>query len=259
MINLISLFTSVTSVVSTTVQLPNGAIALVTHIGTVRILGSLILTDVLCVPSFNFNLISVSKLIKQFCCCLIFLHHHCFIQNLSPWKTIRVGKENNGLYFLMLQSHYLGPDLLNSIPQVSQVQSTYVKASSLPTDLWHYRLGHSSSSRINLLHNLVPSIPCDSNNISTVCPLAKHHKLPFVHSNSVTCFSFDLIHCDIWGPFPTHSIKGSNFFLTIVNDHSRFTWVHLMKHKSQTRSILQHFFLYGFYLVSAQNKMFEIR
>jgi len=242
MISSVSLFTSITSVVSTTVQLPNGAIALVTHIGTVRISGSLTLTDVLCVPSFNFNLISVSKLIKQFCCCVIFLYHHCFVQNLNPWKTIGVGKEHNGLYFLMLQSHYSGPDLLSSIPQVSQVQSTSIKASSFPADLWHYRLGHLSSSRLNLLHNLVPSIPCDSNNTCTVCPLAKQHKLPFVHSNSVTCFSFDLIHCDIWGPFPTTSINGSNFFLTIVDDHSRFTWVHLMKHKSQTRSILQHFF-----------------
>jgi uncharacterized membrane protein (DUF2068 family) len=164
MISSVSLFTSVTSVVSTTVQFPNGAIALVTHIGIVRISGSLTLTDVLCVSSFNFNLISVSKLIKQFCCCLIFLYHHCFIQNLSPWKTIGVDKEHNGLYFLMLQSHYSSLDLLNSIPQVSQVQSTSVKASSLPADLWHYRLGHPSSSRINLLHNLVPSIPCDSNN-----------------------------------------------------------------------------------------------
>jgi hypothetical protein len=80
----ISFFTSITAIISTNVQLPNGAIATVTHIGTVKISDSLILTEVLCVPSFNFNLISASKLIKHLCCCLIFLYNHCFIQSLNP-------------------------------------------------------------------------------------------------------------------------------------------------------------------------------
>jgi hypothetical protein len=75
----VSFFTSITAIISTSVQLPNGVVASVTHIGTIKISKSLTLTNVLCVPSFTFNLISVSKLIKWFCCCLIFLHHHCFI------------------------------------------------------------------------------------------------------------------------------------------------------------------------------------
>jgi hypothetical protein len=89
----ISFFTSISAIISTTVQLPNGAVASVTHIGTVKISECLTLTDVLCVASFTFNLISASKLIKHLCCCLIFLSNYCFIQNLSPWKTIGVGKE----------------------------------------------------------------------------------------------------------------------------------------------------------------------
>jgi len=35
------------------------------------------------------------------------------------------------------------------------------------------------------------------------------------------------------------------FFLTIVDDHSRFTWVYLMHNKSQTNSIIQSFFSYA--------------
>jgi hypothetical protein len=65
MICTISLFTSITSVVSRTIKLPNGQFASLTHIGTVRISESVILTDVLCIPFFSFNLISVSKLINQ--------------------------------------------------------------------------------------------------------------------------------------------------------------------------------------------------
>jgi hypothetical protein len=36
--------------------------------------------------------------------------------------------------------------------------------------------------------------------------------------------------------------KWLTFFLTIVDDYTRFTWVHLMKYKSQTRSLLKSFF-----------------
>ena len=52
---------------------------------------------------------------------------------------------------------------------------------------------------------------------------------------------FDLIHCDFWGPFYVSTIDSCKYFLTIVNDCSRCTWVYLLKHKSQTQSILEQF------------------
>jgi hypothetical protein len=73
MINCPSLFTTITAVVSTYVKLPNGSVVSVTHIGTVVILANLTLTEVLCVPSFTFNLISASQIIKFLKACLIFL------------------------------------------------------------------------------------------------------------------------------------------------------------------------------------------
>jgi hypothetical protein len=73
MISCSSLFTSITTVVSSHVKLPNGSIAIVTHIGTVSLSEKLTLNGVLCVPPFTFNLIFASKLIKNLRCCLIFL------------------------------------------------------------------------------------------------------------------------------------------------------------------------------------------
>ena len=72
MVHFVSYFTSVTPALSTHVNLPNGKIALVTHIGTVRISESLILYNVLHVPLFTFNLIFDSQLTKSILCCLIF-------------------------------------------------------------------------------------------------------------------------------------------------------------------------------------------
>jgi hypothetical protein len=77
MICSISLFTTITASVSKLVRLPNGKFASVTHIGTVKISSTLTLTNVLCVPSFSFNLVSVSKLTKNISCCVLFLTNTC--------------------------------------------------------------------------------------------------------------------------------------------------------------------------------------
>jgi IS30 family transposase len=52
---------------------------------------------------------------------------------------------------------------------------------------------------------------------------------------------FDIIHCDIWGPIATKSIRGYSYFLTIVDDYSKFTWIVLMKLKSEARQKLIDF------------------
>ncbi|KAI3758794.1 hypothetical protein L6452_06366 [Arctium lappa] len=46
---------------------------------------------------------------------------------------------------------------------------------------------------------------------------------------------------DVWGPFHTPTCEGHRYFLTMVDDHSRTTWVHLLSHKSSAFSIIQSF------------------
>ena len=95
-----SLFTKITSSISSFVHLPNGEKVLVTHIGTVQVTSTLILEDMICIPSFTFNLISVSKLTKSLSCFLIFLFNYYFIQDLTCWKMIGSGKLHINLYLL---------------------------------------------------------------------------------------------------------------------------------------------------------------
>ena len=66
----IHLFTEFTTV-SCVVALPNGETAMVTYIGSITLSSTLILHNVLCVPSFSFNLLSVSQLTKSCSCCLV--------------------------------------------------------------------------------------------------------------------------------------------------------------------------------------------
>ena len=67
----LSLFQSYIAI-SHYVELPNGEFAHVTHIGTVKLSNSLTLKHVLCVPSFSFNLVSVSQLTQSLPFCFVF-------------------------------------------------------------------------------------------------------------------------------------------------------------------------------------------
>ena len=77
--------------------------------------------------------------------------------------------------------------------------------------------------------------------VCDICPLAKQKHLAFSSSESISVDCFDLIHCDVWGPFNPCTTQGYQYFLTIVDDASRFVWTFLMKHKSDVKDILVQF------------------
>ena len=78
--------------------------------------------------------------------------------------------------------------------------------------------------------------------VCDVCPRAKQPRLSFPQILYCSSHCFELIHIDIWGPFSIPSKNGSRFFLNIVDDYSRCTWIYLMKHKFETFNVLIHFF-----------------
>jgi len=71
--------------------------------------------------------------------------------------------------------------------------------------------------------------------------MAKFTKLPYSVSTSKSQVAFDLIHMDIWEPYrvPTHG--QFRYFLTIVDDFNRSTWVYLLKFKSQALGTMEQF------------------
>ena len=83
--------------------------------------------------------------------------------------------------------------------------------SSLPSlTLWHSRLGHASSSRVQQLDSrgLLGSMSKD-NFDCTSCQLGKQPALSFNNSESISNSIFELIHFDVWGPSLVASIGGS--------------------------------------------------
>jgi hypothetical protein len=256
MVHSLSCLTTITSIVNTSVELPNGVLVSVTHIGTVQISPSMTLTNVLCVPSFHLNLISVSKLIHSLSCCLIFIANYCLIQAFTPWRMIGLGKLHNGLYMLQTSMDHsssaslfpqfsfskFSPHSSNNTSLPASVQCTNEQPTTM--QLWHYRLGHSSFDRLQFLHQYVQNLPTINKTtpFCNVCPLAKQKRVSFPNAGHICKTNFELIHCDIWGPYFVPTIDGHKYFLTIVDDHSRSTWVYLMHSKSDTRPLLFSFF-----------------
>ena len=72
--------------------------------------------------------------------------------------------------------------------------------------------------------------------------MAKQSRLKFPLSCISTVRCFELIHFDIWGPYTKNHSSGAKFFLTVVDDFSRSTWVFLMQHKIEVNTIIPYFF-----------------
>ncbi|CAL1406372.1 unnamed protein product [Linum trigynum] len=240
-----TLFCESKLVADTFVYLPNSTKVLVSHIGTVKLPSGLFLYDVLLVPSFNFNLISVSKLTKDFPLSLHFQSDHCEIQDLLSMKRIGLAKESRGLYQLTFTSNQTKTFSSNQTKTLQpshkhQAAFTY-NFQPQELDLWHWRLGHPSHDRQSLLHQNNPVVTSHRIQHCETCHYSKHKKLPFPVSTSFVSDVFQLIHVDIWGPLSTVSYDNYSYFLTIVDDCSRAVWVYLMRHKSEARSLLQGF------------------
>ena len=108
--------------------------------------------------------------------------------------------------------------------------------------LWHFRLGHPSFNKLSSLQDILTSFYSKCNDICTICPLAKQKRLPFPSNNNMSTKPFALIHVDVWGPYSVCTYDGFRFFLTIVDDATRSTWVYLMKAKSDVKQLLISFY-----------------
>ncbi len=105
-----------------------------------------------------------------------------------------------------------------------------------PTYLWHCRLGHISEKRMKKIHGdgLLTSFDFESYGTCQACLLGKMTKSPFSGLSERATDLWELIHTDVCGPMSTIARGGYHYFITFTNDFSRYGYVYLMRHKSET-------------------------
>lgn len=103
-------------------------------------------------------------------------------------------------------------------------------------------MGHPSAQVLqSLAHLFGCSFDLNKMDCCDICHRSKQGRVPFTHSNNKAREPFELIHCDPWGRYHTPSHNGSHYFLTIVDDFTRGTWVYFMKDKTETIGNLMTF------------------
>ncbi|CAH9101689.1 unnamed protein product [Cuscuta europaea] len=105
-------------------------------------------------------------------------------------------------------------------------------------ELWHCRLGHPSHNVMKTIGSLNLSF---ENKVCDACMRGKQTREVFSINYTRAFEAFEMIHCDVWGPYRTQASCGSRYFLTVVDDYFRAVWIYLMREKNEVGQILKNF------------------
>lgn len=111
------------------------------------------------------------------------------------------------------------------------------------TSLWHHHLGHASSTIVKQVlerHSLPFIHDSNKNRVYDACQHGKSHQLPYPKFVSVSKGPLDLIFSDVWGHAPT-SVGRFEYYVSFIDDYSKFTWIYLIHHKSEVFQCLHTF------------------
>lgn len=214
------------------IKIADGSLSSVAGKGSIYLSSSITLYDVLHVPNLSCNLLSVSKITQDQQCFAVFSPLCCTFQDMSSGKTIGSAKACSGLYYI------------DPFPP-AQVNKAFVSSClvSRNDDImrWHYRLGHPSFSYLKYLfpklfrNKHLSLFKCE------ICQLAKHTRAIFHPVSYKSTQPFTLIHSDIWGPSRIINTTNTRWFITFIDDHTRVSWVFLLKQKSDAAMTFQNF------------------
>ncbi|KAF7808226.1 sacsin isoform X2 [Senna tora] len=219
------------------VRIADGSLADVTGIGEVSLSDSITLKSVLFVPKLKCNLLSVAKLAHDSNCKAEFTHSSCSFQDVDSGKMIGNARVREDLYRF---------EMNKEVAPNKQSFAAGKKEDSLKEDrdimVLHFRLGHPN---FVYLSKLYPSLFLKKNPNEFVCHhciLAKHCRSSYPRSSYKPSAPFALIHSDIWGPSKIKNISGARWFITFTDDHTRISWVFLLKEKSAAASTFKNFY-----------------
>ena len=94
-------------------------------------------------------------------------------------------------------------------------------------------LGNKNSTFSN--NDIVDCASCKLGN----CKLGKSKTLPFPLHKTHTTKPFKLVHTDVWGIAPIISHEHYRYFVTFIDDFTRFTWVYFFRSKSEVFSMFK--------------------
>ncbi|GKE22807.1 retrotransposon protein, putative, ty1-copia subclass, partial [Tanacetum coccineum] len=101
--------------------------------------------------------------------------------------------------------------------------------------LWHCHLGHINKERLEKLQHdgLLNLTNIKFFEKCAACMSGKMARKPFSHQVERAKDILGLIHTDVCGLFRIMSRQGANYFVTFIDEFSRYGYVYLLKHKHE--------------------------
>lgn len=191
------------------IRVANGNFLIAKKMGTLRVIykNRNIRFDALIVQNLTNNLLSVKRLNERGQK-VIFDKNKTFIESMDG--TIINCKSMGKLY---IASFELQEEVCNLVAT---------------GDIWHRRLGHISECYMKKMNLPTPKTTCSP------CREAKGTREPFESKQLPRSKSVgELLHSDIGGPIRTPTLNDERYYQTIIDDHSHFVTVYLLRNKSE--------------------------
>nr|GFB76988.1 retrovirus-related Pol polyprotein from transposon TNT 1-94 [Tanacetum cinerariifolium] len=161
-----------------------------------------------------------------------FRRNTCFVRNLKGVDLLKGNRTTNLYTINLLEMASASPICLMA------------RASSTKSWLWHQHLSHLNFDTINDLarNDLVTGLPKFKYHKEHLCPScaqgkskrASHPPKPVPNTRQ----RLHLLHMDLCGPMRIASINGKRYVLVIVDDYSRYMWVHFLRSKDKAPVVI---------------------
>jgi histone deacetylase 1/2 len=91
-----------------------------------------------------------------------------------------------------------------------------------------------------LSKNHIPSVSKSNKDVCDACQKGKNHRVPYLKSTSVSSSARELVFPNVWDLAPT-SVGKNSFYVSFIDDFSKFTWIYLLHHKYEVFQKLHEF------------------
>jgi len=133
----------------------------------------------------------------------------------------------------------------NLEPSTSQVSAT-ASGNFATFEEFHNAIGHFHVKRPERIYkdfHLIPPRPADFS--CEQCSLSKSvHSKPPPKTTPTNIKSLQIVHSDLSGKFSRPSLNRSRYFISFIDEATRFTWVRFLRTKSDASRTIQEFFTY---------------
>ena len=199
-----------------TVQVGNSLGLMIQNIGSSSLNtshNSFRLNNVLYYPQAASNLLSINQFCLDNNCYFILTGTTFFVKENKTRRLLLQGLVENGLYPINGNKSY-----------ANKFRCFTSKLGTKATrDQWHKHLNHPSNSTLVYLSSL-----------------EKAKTLPFSDSQRQSTRPLALIHTDVWISH-VPSVRGCRYHVLFVDDFNCFTWMYLMRFKSDVFLIFQQY------------------